>query len=736
MFNARRSILLFLTLMCLASLAIMGCGGDSSSNNNDSGGNSKVALFLADGPADDFDHIWIEVSEISLLPEGNAAPVVIYETDNPERIDLLSLREDDLLLAVNSSVPAGAYQKIRLTVNSVEGQQADQPVDLQLSSGKIDLNPKGTIDVKPGETLSLRLDIDAEKSIHVAGPNYNFRPVVFVDAGPMQNPLPCHHLIKGEITELLYPDQDNETVVGFRMTPFGAYAALDVYLEDDVVIFDDTGQVTGPEALAVDQIVCIKGKLDTDGGFLAGTVIIGEVQTLSGVVESAVDDQNQFLVDAGYHWDDPMFKGDAMSDDGSTTVALSDGTTIQLDGVDVGADQIQPGLKTHIVGKMDEESGIMNAIAVFLKARQIIGMLTKIEADGEGSRLTIKTAMGAPHDAEPNEEPASQATKEACHGEEEIIVFLPDAAPLSVKGGAELTLAELTALVACEAPRVQVQIDSGSEKDSMAQAAALVVWPQFVKLAVASVDLENRIITAASGATLQVPENTPIWLCTLDEQEPMELGDIEAGDVLLVAALKICEPADYSAVVIVKMPGCEPPDDDHCLPHHKRIELTVAELGDNTITGEKETSVAVTGETVYIDMTQRPPQEMEFGDIAVGDALVCHILKGCDDQPDRALLVFKVDPEGGQEDLPPGGCIPKITHMEAVVETVAEAAIQTTAGQTIQVPSGTPIYERSENGFEALTLEDLAPDDALNILAMRSCHEDGVTALMIIRQAD
>jgi hypothetical protein len=713
----------------------MGCGGDSSSDHDDSGDTSKVALFLADGPADDFDHIWIEVSEISLLPEGNGAPVVIYETDNPERIDLLSLREDDLLLAVNSSIPAGAYQKIRLTVNSVEGQQADQPVDLHLSSGKIDLNPRGTIDVKPGETLSLRLDIDAEKSIHVAGANYNFRPVVFAEAGPMQDPRPCHHLIKGEITELLYQDQDNETVIGFRMTPFGANATLDVYFEEDGVIFDDAGQVAGPAALAANQIVCIKGKLDTDGRFLADMVIIGEVERLSGVVQSAVDDQNQFLVNPMYHWDDPIFKGGGMSEDDSTAVALSDGTTIRLDGVDVGADKIQPGLKTHIVGKMGDGSDIMNAIAVFLKARQVVGILTEIETTEGGSLLTIRTAIGIPHDTTPDEDSTAKAAKEACFAEQEITVFLPDSAPLSVKGGAELTLDELIKLVACEAPRVQLQIDSNPESDGTAQASALVVWPQFVKLVVASVDLENRTITSASGETLQVPENTPIWLCTLDEQEPMEFGDIEVGDILLVAALKTCEPADYSAVVIVKMPGCEPPDDDHCLPHHKRIELTVAELGDNTIIGEKGRSVAVTDETVYVDMTQRPPQEMEFGDIVVGDALVCHILIGCDDQSDRALLVLKVDPEGEGENPTPGECIPKIEHLEAVVETVAEAAIQTTDGQTINVPSDTPIYEKIENGFEALTLEDLAPDDLLEIKAMRTCLEDGLTALLIIRHS-
>lgn len=738
MFKKRRSISLSLALIFLISLAITGCGGDSSSHQNGRDGTSKVALFLADGPADDFDHIWIEVSEISLLPEGNGAPVVIYETNDPQRIDLLTLWEDDLLLAVNSSVPAGAYQKIRLTVEGVEGQQSGQSIDFNLSSGKIDLNPKGTINVNPGETLSLRLDIDAEKSIHVAGSNYNFRPVVFVDAGPLQGPRPCHHLIKGEITELLYPDQDNETVIGFRMTPFGTNATLDVYLEEDVVIFDDAGLVTGLETLAAGQSVCIKGKLDTDGRFLADMVIIGEVQSLSGVVESAVDDQNHFLVNPIFHWDDPIFKSSVTSEDDLMTVALSDGTTIRLDGVDVSADQIQPGLRTHIVGKMNDGSDIMNAIAVFLKARQIVGMLTKIETVDGGSRLTIRTAMAPPHDTTdttPDEGPADKPTIETCYAEKEIIVFLPDSAPLSIKGGAELTLAELTALVACEAPRVQVMIDSSAELDGAAQAGALVVWPQFVKLAVASVDLESRTITAASGATLQVPENTPIWLCTLDKQEPMELGDIGPDDLLHVAALKTCEPTDYSAVVIVKVPGCEPPENP-CLPHIKRIELTVAEVGDNTIIGEQETSVAVTDETVYVDMTQHPPQELEFGDIVAGDTLVCHILSGCGDQPERALLVAKVDPKGGEEDPWPGECVPKIKNIEAFVETAADGAVQTTDGRTIYVPPGTPIYAKSgENGYETLTLDDLASDDVLEIITMQSCQEDGLTALLIVRHA-
>jgi hypothetical protein len=780
--------------MLLASLAFVGCGGDSSSNQSGGdgaggGGTSKVALFLADGPTDAFDQIWIEVSAISLLPEGDGAPVVIYETDDPQRIDLLTLREDDLLLAVNSSVPAGEYHKIRLTVESVEGQQADQPVELQLSSGKIDLNPRGAIDVKPGETLSLRLDIDAEKSIHTAGSRYNFRPVVFVESGPLDDPRPCHHLIKGKITQLLYSDQDKETVTGFQMAPFGARAVLDVYLEEDVVIFDDAGLLTDPNGLAVEQMVYIKGKLDTDARFLAGTVIIGEVRTLSGVVQSAVDDQNQFLVDPGFYGDDPMVRGNVMAEDDITTVALSDGTIIRLDGDSVDADRIQPGLQARIVGKMGGDTNIMNAIAVFLKAQKMVGILTEIEAaEGGGSLLTIRAAMRRPHDNKPNEDPdkdpaedpdkdpaedpdkdpaedpdkdpaedpdkdpaedqdkdpaedpdedrAAERAVEACFVEEEVTVFLPDSASLSVKGGSELTLEQLTALVACEAPRVELQIDGSSKSDGPVQADALEVWPHSFKWIVASVDPENRTITAFSGATLQVPENTPIWLSTDDQQETVELGDIEANDLLHVVALKSCEPTDYSAVQIIKMPDCEPPEDP-CWPRHKRIEFTVAELGDNTITGDNEASIAVTDETVYVDMTQRPPQEMGFNDIAVGDTLVCHILNDCDDQSERALMVYKIDPEGDGTKPAPDECTPKIYRMKAVVETVADGAVQTAGGRTIQVPSGTPIYEKTESGLETITLDTLEPGDTLEIKATQTCREDGdgLTALMIIRHA-
>jgi hypothetical protein len=771
MFNGKNSISLILILVGfmfmilqvgLTVLVVTGCGGgDSASNQNDNSRDSTVALFLADGPADDFDHIWIEVSEISLLPQGDGAPAVIYKSDNPAQIDLLTLQEDDLLLAVNSSIPAGTYNKIRMMVENVEGQQGNQTIDFHLASNKFDLNPKGNIDVTPGETLSLRLDIDADKSIHVAGPKYNFRPVVFVDAGPMENPHPCNHMIKGEITELFYAEQDDEKVIGFRITPFDANTTLDVYFQDDVIIFDDNGKPTGLEILAIDQIVCISGALDTDGRFLAGIVVIGEVQTISGIVETAVDDENQFLFNPMSHLNYLMASSDPLDD--IVTVALSDGTIIMLGDSEVGADQIQPDQKARIAGKMDPKSQAFNAIAVILKPQQIKGILTAITPAEDGHLLTIKSHTAPPHDDPIGEAPKkegnqSSANKESCYEEEETTVFLPDSAPIEVKGGKTLTVDDLSALVECDPPQVQVLISSMASEDAPAQASALYVLPQMVMMTVGQIDPDTRIITSATTVayacvdntnTLHVPEGTPIWLHNEEEQTPIEFGEIQVGDFLMVAAIKTCELADYEAVVVIKAPECDLPDDpdepgDPCIPQYEQIDMTVdsVDTDENIIKGDDETSVAVTEQTIYIDLTRNTQSEMGLEDIVKGDTLVCHIVRECDDQPDQALLVVRVDPKSDVPLPDPDSCDQYgIKMVEVEIKTVdyENGIIETTDDKIIQVPDGIQIYTQGEIEGSELTINDLAEGDRLEILAILPC-EDGQawTALRIriIKQVD
>jgi hypothetical protein len=68
----------------------------------------SIAVLLADGPADDYEHLWITITEVSLIPaDGKAAPVVIFSSPTGLRVDLLDLREEDYLLTIRNNVPAG-----------------------------------------------------------------------------------------------------------------------------------------------------------------------------------------------------------------------------------------------------------------------------------------------------------------------------------------------------------------------------------------------------------------------------------------------------------------------------------------------------------------------------------------------------------------------------------------------------------------------------------------------------
>ena len=75
-------------------------------------GSGSVAIMLTDGPAETYDHIWVWITEISLLPDDGEDPVVVFESDDPEgwRVDLLDLRDQEAMVTVNDNIPAGHYR--------------------------------------------------------------------------------------------------------------------------------------------------------------------------------------------------------------------------------------------------------------------------------------------------------------------------------------------------------------------------------------------------------------------------------------------------------------------------------------------------------------------------------------------------------------------------------------------------------------------------------------------------
>lgn len=183
-----RRILVLISIAALAT-TLVSCGGGGGGSSDDAPqtqGKGTVGILLTDKPADpdDFDSMIASIVKIELLGSSNGK-VTVYSGPVKE-YDLLRLRNESRPLAFKDKVPAGKYCKIRLTLTDLELVLAADGSSYHPKlpgNGKLDLIVRGCFEVRDGEVITLQLDMDAGKSIHVVGnkKGYNFRPVIFVD---------------------------------------------------------------------------------------------------------------------------------------------------------------------------------------------------------------------------------------------------------------------------------------------------------------------------------------------------------------------------------------------------------------------------------------------------------------------------------------------------------------------------------------------------------------------------
>jgi len=534
-----------------AALLLAGCGGGGGGGGSDdfssgsSSGSGNVAILLADGPADDYDKIWISVTKVLLIPSDknpNRSPVVIFESDEGHVVDLLDLRDEDFLLTVKKRVPAGWYSKIRLEVKDVwaEGGPCDS---FKLPSKKIDLNPQGDFAVKSGVTLAIRLDIDANKSInlHEAGKSGKciFRPVVFVDIDTILTPQRCPRILVGEIRRLL-PDEKN--IEGFALDLLGKRGSINVWLSDNprqpTIIFGEDGFRVRRSQLELGQKVRVSGKITSKGDLAASVIIIGNVLNLKGTVVSSVNSDSIFplLLDSGQG-----FVGDQVK------VEVTPATLVLIgcdEEASIGA--IQRGKPARVVGKYDVDENVFRAVAVFLRSEEIIGDLVRIERATGGTNLIIKEADG-----------------------NELAVFLPQETPIYLQGDGPISLGLLNQLLLnCGSKRVRVTLDP-EETEPTAQEVR--VQQERLYGQVAEI-LRDRVVRLRGGQLVRVQEGATILLNTNRADIPVLFDEIRVGDILTLYGLTDCETPDtkpeidfYAYIVLINnQTEPPPPSEDQC----------------------------------------------------------------------------------------------------------------------------------------------------------------------------
>jgi len=173
-----------LCMFAVILFSLSSCGSGSSSNGQifDQSGTGSIAILLTDYPTADFSEINVTITRMELLSEYKK--VTIFS--GSKTLNLLDLKNETMLFSMENNIPAGMYEKIRLTVSNVnlidaQGNAVKKPVKMP-GNGKVDLKPSMPFAVSAGTTLTVQLDLDAEKSLKL-GENKNkyiFRPVIFI----------------------------------------------------------------------------------------------------------------------------------------------------------------------------------------------------------------------------------------------------------------------------------------------------------------------------------------------------------------------------------------------------------------------------------------------------------------------------------------------------------------------------------------------------------------------------
>jgi hypothetical protein len=181
------------SLLVAFCLVVTSCGGGggggggggitdgSSSGVTTTAESGTVTLLATDAETDQFSEINLTIVKAELL--SNEGSEVLFE--GTKTFNLLALADVTEVFSI-TEVPTGEYDKIRLTLTLIELVFHDdrEPVYPKLpGNGKLDINPRGVFRVGPDESLTIEMDFDAEKSLHIVSQGssggFAFRPVVF-----------------------------------------------------------------------------------------------------------------------------------------------------------------------------------------------------------------------------------------------------------------------------------------------------------------------------------------------------------------------------------------------------------------------------------------------------------------------------------------------------------------------------------------------------------------------------
>jgi hypothetical protein len=413
--------------MPVLALALAACSGGSSGTSTgaspDPLGTSngpttgKVTVLLTDGPGTDWDQAIATITSIELL--GDHGKQQIF--DGSSTVDLLALPDYFDVFSIADDITPDTFQKIRIFVETLELVELDdegnelQRIAAQLvGGGKIDLNPRESFVIGPGDSLYIELDFDMNKAFKTTTTGNGrviVRPVVMVkitrepSAGRLTRLRgtvaeidadgPGFLLCQNELVSAMHDDddddEDHDDDDGGDDSDGDDRHCIRVTTDEMTGIFAADGQPVGFDALAVNDLVTAIGHLrrdeyddehgdDEDGDedendesdassnrrgerdvvLHAVTVEIGEdFRRVSGVAETIVEDD---MFDLG------LEPGQNIGTDETVlpTRLYPQTRIFGKDGAELGSDAIVPGVDVLADGVLVSADGMSDSLRAAL----------------------------------------------------------------------------------------------------------------------------------------------------------------------------------------------------------------------------------------------------------------------------------------------------------------------------------------------------------------------------------
>lgn len=167
-----REHLMGLTIVIVAALTLLGCGGSSTTSQTATpAGSGQVALMGTDAPVCGVGTFDVTITSATLTPQGGGTPVSVIDSSSPVTVDFASLMGFNTLLNL-SSVPAGTYSQITFefmpnpSLTAFEGNPpVATPISATISPTTVTSNINPALQVSTTGSSGLTLDFRLFQSI-------------------------------------------------------------------------------------------------------------------------------------------------------------------------------------------------------------------------------------------------------------------------------------------------------------------------------------------------------------------------------------------------------------------------------------------------------------------------------------------------------------------------------------------------------------------------------------------